>query len=57
MVGLPGLKGLSVQYTHIRRTPSRNSYRYSGGRSYEWCSLNLGLTAMKPRVGSTPTEH
>jgi hypothetical protein len=55
LVGLPGLKGLSSQNTHIRRTPSRNSYRCSGGRSYGLCSLNrssVSSMAVKPRVGS-----
>uniref|UniRef100_A0A0E0RE80 Uncharacterized protein n=1 Tax=Oryza rufipogon TaxID=4529 RepID=A0A0E0RE80_ORYRU len=56
LVVLPGLKGRSEQSTHIRRTPSRNSYRCSGGRSYGLCSLNMSpvsSTAAKPAVGST----
>ena len=55
LVGLPGLRGLSSQNTHIHRTPSRNSYRCSGGRSYGLCSLNrssVSSRAAKPRVGS-----
>jgi len=55
LVGLPGLRGLSSQNTHIHRTPSRNSYRCSGGRSYGLCSLNrssVSSMAAKPRVGS-----
>uniref|UniRef100_A0A0E0MK20 Uncharacterized protein n=1 Tax=Oryza punctata TaxID=4537 RepID=A0A0E0MK20_ORYPU len=56
LVVLPELKGWSEQSTHIRRTPSRSSYRCSGGRSYGLCSLNMSSvssTAAKPAVGST----
>ena len=47
--------GLSEDSTQSCRTPPRNLYRASLGRSYGFCStklLSLRLTAVNPTVGS-----